>query len=176
MKVIGKFLIDYETLFMNHELLTGFHDCLLMVPFSSFVIFHDMVREGMESDFYNEQEKETFLAFYKPFIDVIVGNHQIIDEMQEGNKKKSSMICLSTEDNLYLCFTGSFENSDLKFSDETLKDLDVFDFDVLNACVSFNCPLFSTRKKLEQIIEQDELNIELVIPVFQSPDDDEEDN
>ena len=91
-------------------------------------------------------------------------NSTIIDEIENQNKLVSSAICINVLEGLYLALTASFDNENLQFTEKTLENLDIFDFDALSASEDFKCPLFTTNQELVDIIEENNLQIEYIVP------------
>lgn len=160
----AKFLIDYHTFFINHTLVSSFHNCLLLLPYSNYIIANDLIMDILNSEQYSNEEKETIFNKFKPIMGTIEQNSTIIDEIENQNKLVSSAICINALEGLYLALTASFDNENLQFTEKTLEDLDIFDFDALSASEHFKCPLFTTNQELVDIIEENNLPIQYIIP------------
>ena len=160
----AKFLIDYHTFFINHELVSSFHDCLLLLPYSNYILANDLIMDVLNSEKYSTEEKETIFNKFQPIMGAIEKNKSIIEEVTNANKLISSAICINAMESLYLAFTASFDNENLTFNESTLDDLDIFDFDALAASEHFKCPLFTTNEELVDIIENNNLQVEYILP------------
>lgn len=160
----AKFLIDYQTFFINHTIVSSFHNCLLLLPYSNYIIANDLIMDILNSETYSNEEKENIFNKFKPIMGAIEKNSTIIDEIENQNKLVSSAICINALEGLYLALTASFDNENLQFTEKTLENLDIFDFDALSASEYFKCPLFTTNQELVDIIEENNLQIEYIVP------------
>lgn len=164
MKLKGKFILDYETLFVNHQVLNDFHDCLLIVPYSNFVLFNQLIKDCLQSEDYSNTERDTLKQFYKPFVDTVFSNKKVFEEIVNKRKELSSPICISTMNSLFLCFSNSFVNPKLKIHKDAFKQLDKFTYDVLAISQKIDAPIFTTNKDLLAFVKNNNTNVQYIEP------------
>ena len=164
MNFTTKFVLDYETLFINHEILNSLSNCLLIVPYSSFYLTDEMLTDVFNSTDYTEEQKAYLYDLFKPFMNAIYNNDNILQDIINEEKQISNPIKLNNSNNISISITASFDNNKLLFSQETLENLDVYNFDVLSSAQHFECPILTTNDAIINLINKEKLPIDYIYP------------
>ena len=164
MSLKAKYVLDYETLFLNHEVLALFKDSLLLIPYSNFDFFVDAVKRTLDSNEYDEEQKGLLKELYQPLLNCVSANKWMIEDIVEHNKPQSNCICISTINNIFLAFTNTVQENILSLTEDAFDKLDLFDYDVLCASKKYDAPIFTTSDTLIDFIKKNNLNVEYVVP------------
>lgn len=154
-------LMDYVTLYQNHEILKQMKNCNIYVPLTNYILLNDMIMEGYNDKEITEEEKIEYYKIYKDFISM-VNNTDELKKLKSKDIIQTKPILYNKEDKVYFTIIKSFKNPNLKLSQKTLQDFDIFDYDILNTCIVKNSTLFTSNDKIKEIIKRDKLNIEVI--------------
>ena len=163
MNLSARFLLDYETLFVNHDLITEFSDTLLMIPYSSFKLFNQMITETLNSNEFSDEDKKLTKKYFKPFIDLVYSNETVLQQIIRDNAEKSSAICIDTVNKIFMCFVNVEDKAiDLGVNPDILSTFDKYDLDVLKSSKYFDCPIFTTSEGIKDTIVTNNIQVDYV--------------